>query len=280
MTSPHWSRPPPSSPVITTSVELAEHYLRRSESVPGAYVNFTPSLALEQARAADEAVAQGRAEGELFEVVPGEVTCSSWPERTPGWVRRPSTSSYADDNVVQGYARCLVWFYSARLNTRSSVCPATPNNRPRSRTASPLRLGRTPHRWRIVRWCRGGSCRRPGASSRFGRWRFGAHPASANGLVGIKPLPRAHQQRPAAPDPRRGPLVNSGPSRGWPMLPRCWMMSGPFPATLLRTSARDEFSGGGASSVRRRVSSSPTRSSPTCRWTRKAPPPSSGRDDC
>lgn len=27
----------------TTSVELAEHYLRRSESVPGAYVKLTPS---------------------------------------------------------------------------------------------------------------------------------------------------------------------------------------------------------------------------------------------
>ena len=52
-----------------TAVELAEHYLARGESVPGAYVVLTPDVAIEQARAADAAVAAGQATGELFGVV-------------------------------------------------------------------------------------------------------------------------------------------------------------------------------------------------------------------
>jgi len=52
-----------------TAVELTEHYLRRSEQVPGAFVTLTPDVAMEQARAADAAVAAGTAEGELFGVV-------------------------------------------------------------------------------------------------------------------------------------------------------------------------------------------------------------------
>lgn len=52
-----------------SAVELVEHYLRRAESVPGAYVVLTADLAIEQARAADEAVASGEAHGDLFGVV-------------------------------------------------------------------------------------------------------------------------------------------------------------------------------------------------------------------
>lgn len=52
-----------------TAVELAEHYLSRADSVPGAYVVLTPDVAIEQARAADAAVAAGEATGDLFGVV-------------------------------------------------------------------------------------------------------------------------------------------------------------------------------------------------------------------
>jgi amidase len=58
----------------TTAVELAEHYLKRSEALSdtvGAFTTLTPELALEQARAADErvrAAAPGEDLGPLFGV--------------------------------------------------------------------------------------------------------------------------------------------------------------------------------------------------------------------
>ena len=101
MTSPHWSRPPPSSPASpprwnwpSTTCAAANRFRAPMKLHPELALRAKPAPLTRQWRKVDT-------EGELFGVVPGEVTCSSWPERTPGWVRAAFDFLHADDNVVQ-----------------------------------------------------------------------------------------------------------------------------------------------------------------------------------
>lgn len=194
----------------TTSVELAEHYVRRSESVPGAYVKLTPDLALEQARAADEAVAQGRAEGELFGVV---CPVKDLFFMAGANARMGSAAfdfpSYADDNVVQAM-RDAGLVFTGKTNTPEFGLPCY--TEPDPDVAPPARCV-----WderRTAGGSSGGAAVAVAAglapiahgSDGGGSVRI---PASANGLVGIKPS-RGRISNGPLRDPV-GDLVNSGP---------------------------------------------------------------------
>ena len=175
MTSPHWSRPPPSSPV--TPPGGTGRALPAPQRIgSGAYVKLTPELALEQARAADEAVAQGRAEGELFGVVcpVKDLFFMAGANARMGsaafdFPPTPTTTS------CRPCAAGLV--FTGKTNTPEFGLPCY--TEPDPEVAPPARCVWDERRTAggSSGGAAGGSCRRPGAhSSRFGRWRFGAHP--------------------------------------------------------------------------------------------------------
>ena len=258
-------------------MELAEHYLRRSESVPGAYVKLTPSSPSRQARAADEAVAQGRA----------EASCSgSCPVKDLFFMaganaRMGSAAfdpSYADDNVVQAM-RAAGLVFTGKTNTPEFGLPCY--TEPDPEVAPPARCV-----WDERRTA-GGSSGGAAVAVAAGLAPI-AHGSDGGGSVRIpcvgqqpgrdKALPRAHQQRPAARSRR-------GPGQQWPARAdrgrRCRAAGrdvGPFPgdpyfapppSTSFLTAARTPC-------VVYASGSSPTRSSPTFRWTAERPPPSAG----
>jgi amidase len=194
----------------TSAVELAEHYLRRSETVPGAFVTLTPDVALAAAREADAAVADGSAQGDLFGVVcPVKDLFFMVGANT----RMGSTAfdfpSYADDNVVKAM-RDAGLVFTGKTSTPEFGLPCY--TEPDPRVGEPARCV-----WDEQRTA-GGSSGGAAVAVAAGLAPI-AHgsdgggsvriPASANGLVGIKPS-RGRVSNGPLRDPV-GDLVNSGP---------------------------------------------------------------------
>lgn len=172
-----------------TSVELAEHYLRRTEALSdqvGAFISTTADLALEQARAADRAVAEGADLGPLHGVV-APVKDLNLMAGVP--VRFGSAAlemvPQVDDYVV------------ARMRAGGLVCTGTTNTPEfgspcytENRIAPPAR---TP--WDLERSAGGSSGGAAAAvSTGLAAAALGSDgggsiriPASCTGLVGIKP---------------------------------------------------------------------------------------------
>lgn len=193
-----------------TAVELAEHYLVRGESVPGAYVVLTPDVAIERARAADAAVAAGTAQGELLGVV-----C---PVKDLNFMVGANTrmgsavfdlTSYEDDYVVKAM-RDAGLVFTGKTTTPEFGLPCY--TEPEPEVSAPARCV-----WdqrRTAGGSSGGAAVAVAAglapiahgSDGGGSIRI---PASANGLVGIKPS-RGRVSNGPIRDPI-GDLVTSGP---------------------------------------------------------------------
>jgi amidase len=193
-----------------TAVELAEHYLSRADSVPGAYVVLTPDVAIEQARAADAAVAAGEATGDLFGVV-----C---PVKDLNFMVGANTrmgsavfdlTSYEDDYVVKAM-RDAGLVFTGKTTTPEFGLPCY--TEPEPEVSPPARC--VWDRRRTAGGSSGGAAVAVGSglapiahgSDGGGSIRI---PASANGLVGIKPS-RGRVSNGPIRDPI-GDLVNSGP---------------------------------------------------------------------
>jgi amidase len=193
-----------------TAVELTEHYLRRSEDVDGAFVVLTPELAVEQARQADAAVAAGAARGDLFGVV-----C---PVKDLNFMVGANTrmgsavfdlTSYEDDYVVKAM-RDAGLIFTGKTNTPEFGLPCY--TEPEPEVCAPARCVWDPQR--TAGGSSGGAAVAVAAglapiahgSDGGGSIRI---PASANGLVGIKPS-RGRVSNGPIRDPV-GDLVTSGP---------------------------------------------------------------------
>lgn len=172
-----------------SSVELAEHYLARSEALGdtvGAFISITADLALEQARAADRAVRRGELLGPLHGVVaPIKDLNAMAGVRIRFGSRVLDVVPEVDDNVV------------ARLRAGGLVCTGTTNTPEfgspcytENRIAPPAR---TP--WDLTRSAGGSSGGAAAAvATGLASLALGSDgggsiriPASATGLVGIKP---------------------------------------------------------------------------------------------
>jgi len=193
-----------------SAVELVEHYLRRAESVPGAYVVLTADLAIEQARAADEAVASGEAHGDLFGVV---CPVKDLNFMVGANARMGSAvfdlTSYEDDYVVKAM-RDAGLVFTGKTTTPEFGLPCY--TEPEPEVSPPARCV-----WdqrRTAGGSSGGAAVAVAAglapiahgSDGGGSIRI---PASANGLVGIKPS-RGRVSNGPIRDPI-GDLVASGP---------------------------------------------------------------------
>jgi amidase len=193
-----------------TAVELTEHYLQRSASVPGAFVVLTPEVAMEQARAADAAVADGTAHGALFGVV-----C---PVKDLNFMvgancRMGSAvfdfPSYSDDNVIKAM-RDAGLVFTGKTNTPEFGLPCY--TEPDPQVAAPARC--VWDRQRTAGGSSGGAAvavatgLAPIAHGSDGGGSIRI-PAAANGLVGIKPT-RGRVSNGPLRDPV-GDLVTSGP---------------------------------------------------------------------
>ena len=89
------------------------------------------------------------------------------------------------DNVVQAM-RAAGLVFTGKTNTPEFGLPCY--TEPDPEVAPPaVASGTTPHRWRIVSGAAVAVAAGWRPSSGSGRRRLGTHPASANGLVGIKP---------------------------------------------------------------------------------------------
>lgn len=193
-----------------TALELTEHYLARAESVPGAFVVLTAELALEQARAADTAVAEGSAVGDLFGVV---CPVKDLDFMVGANTRMGSVAfdlpSYEDDYVVKAM-RDAGLVFTGKTNTPEFGLPCY--TEPEPEVAPPARCV-----WDAGRTA-GGSSGGAAVAVAAGLAPI-AHgsdgggsiriPASANGLVGIKPS-RGRVSNGPIRDPI-GDLVTSGP---------------------------------------------------------------------
>ena len=193
-----------------SAVELVEHYLRRAESVPGAYVVLTADLAIEQARAADESVASGEAHGDLFGVV---CPVKDLNFMVGANARMGSAvfdlTSYEDDYVVKAM-RDAGLVFTGKTTTPEFGLPCY--TEPEPEVSPPARCV-----WdqrRTAGGSSGGAAVAVAAglapiahgSDGGGSIRI---PASANGLVGIKPS-RGRVSNGPIRDPI-GDLVTSGP---------------------------------------------------------------------
>ena len=193
-----------------TAVELTEHYLRRSEQVPGAFVTLTPDVAIEQARAADAAVAAGSAEGDLFGVV---CPVKDLNFMVGANARMGSAvfdlPSYEDDYVVKAM-RDAGLVFTGKTTTPEFGLPCY--TEPEPQVSAPARCVWDPDR------TAGGSSGGAAVAVASGLAAI-AHgsdgggsvriPASANGLVGLKPS-RGRVSNGPIRDPV-GDLVTSGP---------------------------------------------------------------------
>ncbi len=193
-----------------SAVELTEHYLRRSEQVEGAFVVLTPDLALEQARAADAAVADGTASGDLFGVV---CPVKDLHFMVGANARMGSAvfdlPSYEDDYVVKAM-RDAGLVFTGKTSTPEfglpcytepdpAVCPPARCVWDRERTAGGSSGG-------AAVAVAAGLAPVAHGSDGGGSIRI---PAAANGLVGIKPS-RGRVSNGPIRDPI-GDLVTSGP---------------------------------------------------------------------
>ncbi|MEZ5186569.1 MAG: amidase [Candidatus Nanopelagicales bacterium] len=193
-----------------TAVELTQHYLRRSEAVTGAFVVLTPDLALAQARAADAAVADGSAVGDLLGVV---CPVKDLNFMVGANARMGSAAldlhSYEDDYVVQAMREAGLVF-TGKTTTPEFGLPCY--TEPEPEVSAPARCV-----WDAARTAGGSSGGAAVAvasglapiaqgSDGGGSVRI---PASANGLVGIKPS-RGRVSNGPLRDPV-GDLVTGGP---------------------------------------------------------------------
>lgn len=193
-----------------TSVELTEHYLSRSPDVSGAFVVLTADRALEQARAADDAVARGAARGPMHGVV-----C---PVKDLHFMRGANTRfgsavfdlpSHDDDYVVQAM-RAAGLVLTGKTTTPEFGLPCY--TEPDPSVSAPARCV-----WDARRTAGGSSGGAAVAvASGLAPVAHGSDgggsiriPASANGLVGIKPS-RGRVSNGPLRDPI-GDLVTSGP---------------------------------------------------------------------
>jgi amidase len=193
-----------------TAVELAEHYLRRGASVPGAYVVLTPDVAIEQARAADAAVAAGEVRGDLFGVVcpVKDLNFMVGANARMGSAAFDLTS-YEDDYVVKAM-RDAGLVFTGKTTTPEFGLPCY--TEPEPEVSAPARCVWDPRR--TAGGSSGGAAVAVAAglapiahgSDGGGSIRI---PASANGLVGIKPS-RGRVSNGPIRDPI-GDLVTSGP---------------------------------------------------------------------
>ena len=193
-----------------TSVELAEHYLRRSESVPGAFVVLTPDVALEQARMADAAAKDGSATGDLFGVVcPVKDLQFMVGANTRFGSVTYDFPSFDDDNVVKAM-RDAGLVFTGKTTTPEFGLPCY--TEPEPEVSAPARCV-----WDAERTAGGSSGGAAVAvaaglapvahgSDGGGSIRI---PAGANGLVGIKPS-RGRVSNGPLRDPV-GDLVTNGP---------------------------------------------------------------------
>ena len=193
-----------------TAVELAEHYLRRGEGVAGAYVVLTPDVAIEQARSADAAVAAGEARGDLFGVV---CPVKDLNFMVGANARMGSAvfdlTSYEDDYVVKAM-RDAGLVFTGKTTTPEFGLPCY--TEPEAEVSAPARCVWDPRR--TAGGSSGGAAVAVAAglapvahgSDGGGSIRI---PASANGLVGIKPS-RGRVSNGPIRDPI-GDLVTSGP---------------------------------------------------------------------
>jgi amidase len=193
-----------------TAVELTEHYLNRGDSVPGAYVVLTPDVAIAQARAADTAVAAGEARGGLFGVV---CPVKDLNFMVGANARMGSAvfdlTSYEDDYVVKAM-RDAGLVFTGKTTTPEFGLPCY--TEPEPEVSAPARCV-----WDSRRTA-GGSSGGAAVAVAAGLAPI-AHgsdgggsiriPASANGLVGIKPS-RGRVSNGPIRDPI-GDLVTSGP---------------------------------------------------------------------
>lgn len=189
------------------AVELTEHYLQRSADVPGAFVALTPEVALDQARAVDAA---GPAQGPLAGVV-----C---PVKDLFFMRGSHTRfgsvaydvpAESDDNVVLAMREAGLVF-TGKTTTPEFGLPCY--TEPDPAVSAPARNVWDPQR------TAGGSSGGAAVAVAAGLAPI-AHgsdgggsirtPASANGLVGIKPS-RGRVSNGPLRDPV-GDLVTSGP---------------------------------------------------------------------
>ncbi|HQR80893.1 MAG TPA: amidase [Actinomycetota bacterium] len=190
--------------------ELTEHYLRRSEQVAGAFVVLTPELAMQQARAADAAVKEGTASGDLFGVV---CPVKDLDFMVGANTRMGSVAfdlpSHEDDYVVKAM-RDAGLVFTGKTNTPEFGLPCY--TEPEPEVAAPARCVWDPGR------TAGGSSGGAAVAVASGLAPI-AHgsdgggsiriPASANGLVGIKPS-RGRVSNGPIRDPI-GDLVTMGP---------------------------------------------------------------------
>lgn len=193
-----------------TAVELTEHYLRRSAAQPDPFVTITADLALEQARAVDAAVASGQAHGDLFGVVcPVKDLHFMVGANTRFGSAVFDLPSHEDDYVVKAM-RDAGLVFTGKTSTPEFGLPCY--TEPDPSVGPPARCV-----WDAGRTAGGSSGGAAVAvasglapvaqgSDGGGSIRI---PASANGLVGIKPS-RGRVSNGPLRDPI-GDLVNSGP---------------------------------------------------------------------
>lgn len=193
-----------------TSVELAEHYLRRSESVSGAFVTLTPDVALEQARLADAAVADGNAGDGLFGVVcPVKDLMFMVGANARMGSLAYDLPSFEDDNVVKAMRQAGLVF-TGKTTTPEFGLPCY--TEPEPEVSAPARCVWDPER--TAGGSSGGAAVAVAAglapvahgSDGGGSIRI---PAAANGLVGLKPS-RGRVSNGPLRDPV-GDLVTNGP---------------------------------------------------------------------
>ncbi|MCU0294665.1 MAG: amidase [Candidatus Nanopelagicales bacterium] len=193
-----------------SAVELAEHYLERSATVPGAFVTLTPDVALTAAGAADAAVAAGEQSGELFGVVcPVKDLFFMVGANTRMGSEPFDLTSYEDDYVVRAMREAGLVF-TGKTTTPEFGLPCY--TEPEPSVSAPARCV-----WDAERTAGGSSGGAAVAvASGLAPIAHGSDgggsiriPASANGLVGIKPS-RGRVSNGPIRDPI-GDLVNSGP---------------------------------------------------------------------
>ncbi len=175
-----------------SAVELAEHYLERSERLTdevGAFVLTTPELAIDQARAADERVRQAEAPGELPALF-GVVCPVKDLDFVAGVATRFGSQVFTvtpatDDNVVASM-RSAGLVFTGKTNTPEMglTCYTEPDVAPPARTPWDLQRSAGGSSGGAAAAVAAGLAPIAHGSDGGGSIRI---PSSVTGLVGIKP---------------------------------------------------------------------------------------------